>query len=427
MIRDKKLSGPALSAVGVYTIVASQYFLHIFLTNTLDLHDYGLLAFFLTFVALCGVILQLGLSHSVVRFIGEYQAKNDFEGEKGIIFCGTTIIIIFGYTFHSTILIIDYYTHYFDPQFNNYFNLIVQYSVFLPIYVLILFFQNVARAYKRMLLSSLPIACVPVFSCLFFWVVEKKEVEVFLMCFGFSTVLSCLIIFFILFLSRDFANLKNKPFKMDFKKWTEASKYMLLSVSSNQILQKGDILILAIFMKPEVIGIYSVGSKLAQVVAVANMSFTRYWAVIFSKAFYKRDKQSLIHDVRFCARSTFAATIFLSIVLGLFGTKVLSIFGVDYIIAYPIMLILIVGHMVSSFFSPSITLLQMTGHEKNVFKLYSISVIILLIVLSLVVPIYGIFGAAVVNSCIIIFISLFTTRACVLEVNCYPGAFGYAK
>jgi O-antigen/teichoic acid export membrane protein len=88
-----------------------------------------------------------------------------------------------------------------------------------------------------------------------------------------------------------------------------------------------------------------------------------------------------------------------------------------------LMIVLLVGRLVHAFFAPSIMLLQMTGRERHATKLLLIIGSVTVIAHILIIPIAGVFGAAVVTSSSMLTLAVASAGASKRLANCYTGAF----
>ncbi len=98
--------------------------------------------------------------------------------------------------------------------------------------------------------------------------------------------------------------------------------------------------------------------------------------------------------VTLATRMTFAANFFAGAFVVVFGGWVLGLFGQPFIVALPCLYIFIFGHVVSAMAGSVGLLLSMTGHHNEVALVTGISVVLNVALNLLLVPHYGIEGAA---------------------------------
>jgi O-antigen/teichoic acid export membrane protein len=215
---------------------------------------------------------------------------------------------------------------------------------------------------------------------------------------------------------------KVKP-KFLMKEWTQSSGKILFSVSLNQVLLRGNVLFLSSILPADQIGVYSLSARIAQAITIANRAFNRYWAVLFSKHYNNNDIQRLNRESQKSALVSFGMSALFALILLIWGRNILSIFGPDFISSYTVMLMIVLGYLTISFFSPSITLLQMCNQEQAVNRIYVISVIIMLVGLSISAPVYGTFGAACVLTSVLIHNAIHSAIICICKLKCRADPF----
>jgi O-antigen/teichoic acid export membrane protein len=81
-----------------------------------------------------------------------------------------------------------------------------------------------------------------------------------------------------------------------------------------------------------------------------------------------------------------------------FGKELLNLFGDDFVVAYPILVILIVGQLANAMTGPVALLLNMTGHQTDAARILGAGVILNVTLNALLIPAYGPTGAALAGT-----------------------------
>jgi O-antigen/teichoic acid export membrane protein len=159
----------------------------------------------------------------------------------------------------------------------------------------------------------------------------------------------------------------------------------LLSIFNYNI----DVVILKLFVDNGEIGIYSVGVTLASMLWIIPDAFKD---VLFNKT----AKSDSIKAINFSIKINVYISLIVIIGFVIIGkTFITLVYGVDYIDAFNVTVVLLIGTVPMIFFKMVNTLYQAIGKQKFSFYILFISVMINVIVTFLIVPLLGIMGAAI--------------------------------
>ena len=126
----------------------------------------------------------------------------------------------------------------------------------------------------------------------------------------------------------------------------------------------------------------------------------------------------------FCAG---AGTVFAGLILVLFafsGHKVLGIFGSDYAIAYPELIILSAGYVFNAACGPNGAVLGMTKHQDRFMRIILVSNVVGIVGLPVLTHLYGTIGAACAVSGTLIIWNALASRAAKEHAKINPTVFG---
>ena len=150
-----------------------------------------------------------------------------------------------------------------------------------------------------------------------------------------------------------------------------------------------DVLMLKVFVPYVEIGLYSVGSKLAQYIWLIPDAFKE---VIYART--ARDDS--INEIKFVLKINIVITILMIIFIFLFGKIIIYIlFGTEYIAAYPVTCIIFLGIPSMVLYKIISPLYMANGKQKKCFLILLISVIANVITNFIFIPVCGKFGAAI--------------------------------
>jgi O-antigen/teichoic acid export membrane protein len=151
------------------------------------------------------------------------------------------------------------------------------------------------------------------------------------------------------------------------------------------------------------VGIYDVAFKLSMFVNIALTSVTSISAPKFAELYATKNFERLEKVVHQSTKLIFWSTVPLLVVFFSFSTQVFSAFGDDFKKGIFCFIILCSARMVSAFTGPAATLLQMTGRQLIFMKVLSAGAVINIVINYLLIPIYGIQGAAIATMSSVIF------------------------
>jgi O-antigen/teichoic acid export membrane protein len=154
------------------------------------------------------------------------------------------------------------------------------------------------------------------------------------------------------------------------------------------------------------VGIYDVAFKLSMFVNIALTAVSSINAPKFAELYAMKDFERLEKVVHQSTKLIFWSTVPLLVVFFSFSTQVFSAFGDDFKKGIFCFIILCSARMVSAFTGPAATLLQMTGRQVIFMKVLSAGAVINIVINYLLIPIYGIQGAAIATMSSVIFWNL---------------------
>lgn len=202
-------------------------------------------------------------------------------------------------------------------------------------------------------------------------------------------------------LSRNKVYRKLKPLhpKFAWKLWLR-SLLPFAMIGGVQILgRQTDILVIGMIASDESVGIYRVTAHLATLALLVLQAVGYTLSPYFARLFLHKDLTKLQRFVTLSAQVSLCAGLSVFAVYWVFGETILTkAFGPEFQDGHNALLILAFGHVISGFFGPVGFLLTMTGYEKDVFLVLTVSAALNVLLNFLLVPTVGIEGAAVATT-----------------------------
>jgi len=199
----------------------------------------------------------------------------------------------------------------------------------------------------------------------------------------------------------DFKNILLIPIKNTLKEKKIKKEFLIYSSTlifisfMNIILTKIDKIMLGIYMTSEVVGIYNIAATVAGLITFLLVSSNMIFSSVISEL-YSVNKIKLLGDL-YSTITKWIIILTLPIVISIlfFSDTILRFFGEAYIVGSSALIILALGQMINTFAGANGSILSMCGHERLLLKNNISMAIINIIFNAILIPKFGILGAAI--------------------------------
>jgi O-antigen/teichoic acid export membrane protein len=206
--------------------------------------------------------------------------------------------------------------------------------------------------------------------------------------------------------------------------WLFSSLTFALIAGFSVINNQASVVILGIFTSPEQVGIYRVALQMAGLASFGLQVVNMVLAPRFADLHAQERIWELERLVQAGARAAFAFGLVLAAFLVLTGRPVISmLFGPDFTTSYGPLVILLVGQLVNSAVGSVGYVLNMSGHERKTANGMAVASVINLILNLLLIPLWGIFGAAAAAAISMAVWNIILWRAVKLHLGFHSLAF----
>jgi len=202
------------------------------------------------------------------------------------------------------------------------------------------------------------------------------------------------------FLPKDFR--KTLP-QYQIQEWLKAASPMFVIGGAQIFIVQVPIVILGLLSTAENAGYFTVVSRVANLLIFLPIAVSIVMGPLIARLNSQGEKVRLQNILKRTARLTFAVTLLGGSVFLIFGKNILSVFGLEFTIAYKALIMLVIGYLVDTGLGISIITLTMTGHERTVANYQIVSAVMLIVLCSLLTPLSGYEGAALASMGIMIF------------------------
>ncbi|MGE5658498.1 MAG: flippase [Actinomycetota bacterium] len=377
------------------------YLLQIFLAQWMGRTEYGVYEFVMSCSLLLAIPAGLGLPHTVLRLIPEYRVKQDWQRLHGVI-RGSWLLTVLASLGLASIAIAGI------VSINNFHPFVYATPLLFGMGLVLLqalvsLQQETARA-----MEDIPLAFVPsqiLFPLLVlgsgFLLLQKNEGLTSLPMIGIATFIFLVIVGFQLGLL--WQKLKHEFVVVDrpvyaYREWLGIAFVLLIQQASSGILNQTDTVMIGSLIGPESAGVYNAAVKTSLWTSFVLQIVNMVAAPMFSTLYTQGDIAGLQKVVSRVTLWIFYPTIAIAFCLMTFTQPILGLFGSGFIAANWSLKVLVVGQLVNALCGSVGYLMIMTGHQNHSFRVIVCSALLNVVLNAILIPFFGIVGAAIATS-----------------------------
>lgn len=375
------------------------YILTLIISNMYGAEILGFFTLSITIIFIFSIMAKLGLDTLLLKIVSKYNYKNKIPIIKDAYLKTLTITLPLGLIlslilYKSANLIA---TTIFNNQSLTPYLKISALGI-LPMALLYVNFQSLRGLKKTKEFTFLkevsPFLLTIVFFALFLTIrTNETPIQSYTLGIFISMILS-----FILWFKYSNILHTTKQEKYTTKELLATSLPMLLSSSLMLILGWMDTIMLGIFKTEAQVGIYSACIQLSAITSLTLFAINSIAAPKFSEL-YNNNKiaefEKIIHQ---STKLIFYLSLPVLIILILFANPILGIFGTTFKQGASALIILTIGQFINASSGSVGFILEMTGNEKTFQRIIFGGTIINILLNLLLIPKYGIVGAAIATS-----------------------------
>ncbi|WP_425523763.1 lipopolysaccharide biosynthesis protein [Rhizobium setariae] len=368
----------------------------IILARLMGEHEYGIFVFVWVLVILIGNLSCLGFHSAQIRFLPQFEAINDFERVRGLAITAR----VFALVSSTAVALLGFGAlHLFGGYIENYYVVPLFIALFiLPMVALGDTMEGTARANSWAFVALSPTYLVrPMLILLFMlgliYAGEPQTAK--------TAMLASLAATYVTTLGQLF-NIKSRlrrryekgPVRIEFADWFRVALPIFLIEGFGFLLTNSDTVVAGLFLDPTDVGIYFAASKTMALVQFVYFSVKAASAPRFSALYGAGDHLELSRFAGRTVRWSFWPALAVGLVMLAAGNLLLSMFGPGFTAGYSVLVILFFGILAKASVGPGEVLLTMAGEQKLCVKLYAAALGANVVLNVVLVPQYGINGAA---------------------------------
>lgn len=402
MVRYLKLAVKGASVTLIFSVLASivAYFTRIFLARTLTPESYGLFYAVFTVILFLLFFRDLGMGQALVKYIAEFLVQKKYDSVK------TAISSVFVWqVLSSTVVVLilffsaDYLAlHYFKNLQAAFILKILLFYVLFSIFFLIT--KQIFQGYKEMsFYSSLELAKNTVVLILIF-IFSKIGFPQNSPVFAYALVCPIVVILYLPFLRRfKLLSYKIKNFFPVSKKIALFGVPVFATAIGGRLVSYIDTIILTYFGTLTEVGIYNVVLPSALIFLFFGRAIASVTFPISSELWVKEDTKRLSQGVIMIHKYVFVLTIPLIMTIVAYSKFfITTFFGAEYASGSLALQILLIGVQLYVVASINNNIISGIGKPAVVTKIILFSAAINIILNLILIPRFGIEGAAITTS-----------------------------
>jgi O-antigen/teichoic acid export membrane protein len=394
----------AAGGLAVNSLAALLLFgLQLLLARVMTVTSLGIFFYVLSWLGVLVLLATAGLDAALVRFVPVYLAGRAYEKLCGLISWSSRFVF-----FSSGVValcLISLVNHRHDAASEEIYRTFIVGAALLPLWALINLRESCLRGFKSVIQARLSNAIVrPVLLSFVVWVVFMWRGAL-----PATTVMAgqVLAAFAALCVATYLQNHKlpvakaAKPDAHSKRDWLATAIPLMALAGMYALLNDVDKIMLGLLSSVEEVGLYTVAARISTLLLFAMQAVEIVAAPMVAEFHATRshnDFQGIVSRT-----AALVAALSMPLVLGilLLGKPLLSLFGAEFIAAYPALLFLIGGHTVALLAAPAGFLLTMTGYQNQGMRIL-VGITILNILLNIpAIHFYGMQGAAAATAIVI--------------------------
>jgi len=367
------------------------------LARTLRPEQYGAYVYALAWVNLLVVPVVLGLDKLMIRNVSIFEAEQQWSSLRGIRNFSNRIVLGLGISVAAVVLLVTYfYSEYFDDNLIEPLQISV---VLIPLIALTRLRTAVMIGLRHVVQGTFPETVLrPILFIAFilfsYYILDLSPDAQTTVILNICAVIFSFAVGVILLNRVIPAGVGQVAPNYLPAIWVNSALPLALLAGLQIINARIDIIMLGAMLGAADVAIYNVvyqGGMLASFVLVAAGGVI---SPLVARMYAQGEKQKLQRLVTSSSRAVFVATLPIALVIIVFGSSFLGLFGEQYVNGYSALVVLVVGQVFNVFFGVVGVLLTMTDNGNLAAKSAAVAVIANIALNTVLIPVLGVVGAA---------------------------------
>jgi O-antigen/teichoic acid export membrane protein len=369
----------------------------VLLARWLGSHNFGIYAYVLVIVTLLGLAFSFGFNSSGLRFVSSYLAQGKLRRLSGFLQQSHKIVLLLSVLGSLTGIGLVYALRNVIESY--YVTPLLVGLLCVPVWTLLNQLEATARAFGWVNVAYVPGYILRPFLIMTFvgglvlFGGAADAVTALWALIGACAVAALVQALFVYSGARPHLDGVKPAFHT--RHWVGISLSFLMIDGFRMLLDNTDILLIARFLDPHSVAVYFAVIRTSGLVAFVSFSVIALAVPKFAEIHSTGTPQELQKFVSNVAQMMFWPSLMAAIGMACVGPFLLSLFGADFAVGYPTMLVILAGHVLRSATLPVEYLLNMTGHHRDTMRVYAFAALASIVLNLLFIPAFGIIGAAI--------------------------------
>lgn len=402
-----------IGSIGIkFAHAALAFLVAVVLARSLGPEAYGLYSFALAIVLLAAIPAQVGVPQLIVRETAKAEAAQDYGLIRGLWRWGNSAVAIFSVVAVAIVGSILVLGH---TSLNK--ERLVAIAIactLIPLVSLANVRGASLRGLRKVVQGQVPESVVRPALLLIFLLIwlawfpaTPLRAEHAIVLYAIATVASFIFGAYLLMRARPFPPQDLSTPRYEKKMWIRASIPLGIITGMQMINSYADIILLGVFSTDREVGIYKASFQVAIVVLLGLQAFNKVLQPYFARLYALHEIIKLQRLIKVTARGILVVAAFPVVVFLYGGANILGfLFGGDYREGATALAILSLGKLAYAGAGPAFILLNMTGHERETMVVAVISATCNLALNFILIPPFGMMGAALGSSIALILFSV---------------------
>ncbi len=382
--------------------MAVAFGLQLLLVRFAGLETYGIYVYALSWVSVLVLPAQLGFDRVLIRFVAAYRAMGNWAALSGLLraSAATTFVISVVVGVLATVVAVRCVNSGGKDLLAT---LMVAFLVVLPLQALNnlrtgalygLREVSAAEALTDLLPNTLMVLLAP---ALWLWVTRGSGGQLgapLLMALKGAAVGAAVILGALWLYRRSPVQTRLSVPEYHYGTWLRVALPQLFIAGQFALLKRADAIMIGALISTDEAGFYAAASRISDLVLFVYVVASGILAPLISELHSGGRSRELQGLIAFAARSIFVATLVAAAVVGLLSGFGLSLFGSEFLVAHPALLILMLGNFLHVIWGLAGFVMSMTGHQTTAAWFGGAAVLMNLALNAALIPRWGMAGAA---------------------------------
>lgn len=382
------------------------FILQVYIARLLGPEQLGIYSYVFSWVIIFSLFSSFGFEHLQVRYIAYYKAKKQINKLLSLIRSGQLFVFSLGILVALLITIIVYILG--EDVSKSVSATFLWGVLIIPILAIINSNNGILRGLKKQLLVSVLFEVLRPLLLLLFVVILVQYISeisakmIMALTVGSLSLICFLSMYWIITNRNNIAANQKETKQRTIKKevlsslkWAKAAVPFILFVGVVQIEKNIDILMLGSLINMEASGIYTVATKITTIILLLTMTMNTVAAPIFSELYAIGKLYELRRLVSLLAKISSAISFVILLVIYFYGEEIICLFGREFREGVVVFKILTVAHFIKILAGPVLMISIMTGYQKVALKVIATGALIHVMLNAILIPYWGMMGAAV--------------------------------